>query len=441
MPSSLDTGTRLLVRGYTAFTDHGGPDATSILAPVDAEQYADGRSLDLVVHNRSRAADIDGYTRFVRHVVRRFGASTSMLQIAEEPNVRGNAVLDGDYPDILRAIVAGVAAANDEARVCGFDHIRVGVNTTPLFGPSSGFYTELVALGGRSLVNGLAYIGLDMFPDVFRPVPGGDLRAATRGLLGYHRRDILRPPASGTCRSTSPSTAGQPAPNAHPIARRLSSVTIVETILDEHEELGIAAYELFSLRDADSSGASLFHRFGIMTDDYVPKPAFEAFKRLIARGPSVTTTALSSVARRAQVVGAVDRRPDVAMQRAVERHLLREEDGRQVIGGIHPEQRRRGAVPEELAHRAPVLLRLLRLRHAHREVHAEAHRSLAGQEIALRDARIQLVGRHQPHGGRLENSGAVEFAAVQQHARQAACSRPPWTPGRSRPPSAGCPGS
>lgn len=277
------TGTRLLVRGYTAFTDQGGPDATSILAPVDAEQYADGRFLDLVVQYRSRAADIDGYTRFVRHVVRRFGAITSTLQIAEEPNISGNGILDGDYPDILRAIVAGVAAANDEARVCGVDHIRVGVNTTPLFGPSSGFYTELVALGGRSLINGLAYIGLDMFPDVFRPVPGGDLRAATRGLLGYHRRDILG--AAGLGHLPIHITEHGWPTSAERTPERQAAVLrdVVETILDAHEELGVAAYELFSLRDADSNGSSLFHRFGIMTDDYAPKPAFDEFKRLIAR--------------------------------------------------------------------------------------------------------------------------------------------------------------
>jgi hypothetical protein len=87
----------------------------------------------------------------VRNVVRRFGAITATLRITEEPNVGGNAVLDGDYPDVLGAIVAGVAAANDEARSCGLDHIGVGVNTTPLFGASSGFYAKLVGIGGQAL--------------------------------------------------------------------------------------------------------------------------------------------------------------------------------------------------------------------------------------------------------------------------------------------------
>src|ERR1700687_3905212 len=66
-----------------------------------------------------------------------------------------------------------------------------------------------------------------------------------------------------------------------------------------------------------------------------------------------------SVATGAEVSRTVNRRPNVAMQRAVERHLLCEEDRHQVIGWINPEQRRCGAVPEELAHRSPVLCGLL----------------------------------------------------------------------------------
>ena len=38
-------------------------------------------------------------------------------------------------------------------------------------------------------------------------------------------------------------------------------------------------YVLFGLRDAASSKPDLFHQFGIMRDDYTPKPAYTAFKR------------------------------------------------------------------------------------------------------------------------------------------------------------------
>jgi hypothetical protein len=44
---------------------------------------------------------------------------------------------------------------------------------------------------------------------------------------------------------------------------------------------GVERYMHFGLRDADTSQPGLFHRFGIMTDDYRPKPAFDAYRRLI----------------------------------------------------------------------------------------------------------------------------------------------------------------
>ena len=278
------TTTRLLVRGYTTFTDGRGPDATDILTPIDAEQYVvGGRQLDLVAQYQSRTADIDGYAHFVRRLVRRFGAMAATIQITEEPNVQGNAVLDGHYPNIVRAIVAGVAAANDEARECGFDHLRVGVNTTPLFGPSARFYAELVAAGGRSLIDGLGYIGLDMFPDVFRPVADGEVRAATRGLLTYHRREILEPAGLGHV-PIHITEHGWPTGLERTPARQAEVLRdVIDTVLETHESLGIAAYELFGLRDADSRGPGLFHRFGIMTDDYAPKPAFEVFRRALTR--------------------------------------------------------------------------------------------------------------------------------------------------------------
>ena len=57
---------------------------------------------------------------------------------------------------------------------------------------------------------------------------------------------------------------------------------VIETVLEVQAELGIGAYELFSLRDADGGASGLYHLFGIMTDEYEPKPAFDVFRELIA---------------------------------------------------------------------------------------------------------------------------------------------------------------
>jgi hypothetical protein len=46
--------------------------------------------------------------------------------------------------------------------------------------------------------------------------------------------------------------------------------------------LHVTHWELFTLRDADSSQPDLFHNFGILRADYSPKPAFDRLRRLIA---------------------------------------------------------------------------------------------------------------------------------------------------------------
>ncbi|MED4905453.1 hypothetical protein [Parageobacillus thermoglucosidasius] len=55
---------------------------------------------------------------------------------------------------------------------------------------------------------------------------------------------------------------------------------VIRTVYALRQELNIMHYELFGLRDADSSVHDLFHQFGIMRDDYTPKPAFYTFQRL-----------------------------------------------------------------------------------------------------------------------------------------------------------------
>ena len=56
---------------------------------------------------------------------------------------------------------------------------------------------------------------------------------------------------------------------------------VIRTIFSLRQELNITHYELFGLRDADSSKDDLFHQFGILKDDYSPKPSFHTFKKLV----------------------------------------------------------------------------------------------------------------------------------------------------------------
>jgi hypothetical protein len=274
-----------LVRAYLGFgdDDRPGDDPLVTVAPAGADRYvARGRRLDLVAQYQSRSGDVAGYCAYLRQLVGRYGGAAATVQVAEEPNVAGNPNLDGDYPKVAEAIVAGVAAVRDEARRLGHDQLQVGFNTTPLFGPAAGFLPDLVSLGGDSFIADLDYVGLDFFPDVFRPVAAAELAAVTAGLLRHHREEILAP-AGLSSTPLHVTEHGWPTSPERPPARQADVIdTVVRTIAAQASALNITRYTLFALRDADSGKDGLFHRFGLTTDDYARKPAFDTYRNLIA---------------------------------------------------------------------------------------------------------------------------------------------------------------
>jgi hypothetical protein len=148
-------------------------------------------------------------------------------------------------------------------------------------GPSAGFYADLVKAGGQALIDGLDYVGLDMFPGVFRAIGDGTMRTASAGLLRYHRDQVLVPAGLGHLPLHITEHGWPTGPDRTPERQAAAVRDVIETVLEFKGQLHIGAYELFSLRDADSGNPDVFHQFGIMTDTYEPKPAYEAFKQLV----------------------------------------------------------------------------------------------------------------------------------------------------------------
>jgi hypothetical protein len=272
-----------VVRAYDAYADPGDTvHATTLQAPAGYDRYlGHGRTLDLVAQYHSRSGDIDGYCGFVENLIDRHGASLATLQIAEEPNIPGDPNLDGFYPRVTEALIAGVRTAKHKAQSAGHPALKVGCNTSPLLGPGSGFYTGLTRAGGERFVEDLDYIGLDFFPDVFRPIAPASLGPAVHGLLQAHRRDNLTP--AGLAHLPLVITEhGWP---TGPTRTRQRQVEVLRTVIDaiaaSADELNITGYIHHTLRDACSAGDGLFCQFGLMTDDYTAKPAFHVYRYLI----------------------------------------------------------------------------------------------------------------------------------------------------------------
>ncbi|KPC80899.1 hypothetical protein [Streptomyces sp. NRRL S-4] len=268
----------LSVRAYQSFA------ATVPLAPptpADPATYLHrDRKLDLVLQFREPSGELEGWLEFVREAVRTGGPNLASVQICEEPNA-DLPVVDGSIPNVLTALVEGVVAAKREARALGRS-VAVGFNAVPTFNPADTFWSELGALADGRFRQSLDYVGLDFFPDVFRPIAADQLaEAVTAVLTAFRRTDLQRAGIPGSvairiCENGWPTGPGRS-------EQRQATVleTVVRTVAALSTDLNIDGYSFFALRDADSTAEGLFHRFGLLRDDYTPKPAFDTYRRLI----------------------------------------------------------------------------------------------------------------------------------------------------------------
>jgi hypothetical protein len=263
------------VRCYRHFGSGVVPNAGTTPSPADPSRYAAaGRRFDLVASYQSAVADPDGFARFVRQAVRDVAAwGGGCVQVGEEPNVP--APLDGGSPGCLEAIAAGVAAALDE-RNKQPTPVRVGVNTAGPADPA--FWATLIAAIGTENAARLDYIGLDMFPDVFRSVSEESLGAASQYLV-RRLREVAGELGIPACTPIHITETGWPTGTGRDEATQARVLTAVAQAAIETGEVGV--YEFFGLRDGRTNG-NWRTGFGLLHDDYTPKPAFEAVRKLIA---------------------------------------------------------------------------------------------------------------------------------------------------------------
>ncbi|MFG1794573.1 hypothetical protein [Nocardia sp. NPDC049149] len=268
-----------LVRGYRLYGDGAG--AVREAPPKVAQYVLAHRKIDLVVCFRDSGNDLTGWLDFLRAQLREFGPQLASLQVAEEANHSGPGG-DGGFPAVRQAIVDGVLAARDEVDRLGID-VLIGCNATPIFDPAQEFWTDLGRRGGSEFVAALDYVGLDFFPDVFRPIAAGQLADAVGGVLTGFREQSLT--AAGIPDTTPMHVAenGWPTGPDRSYARQSEVLdTVVRTVDALAAALNITTYEHFALRDADSDRQDLNFEFGLLRSDYTPKPAFARYRELIA---------------------------------------------------------------------------------------------------------------------------------------------------------------
>jgi hypothetical protein len=280
-------GRPLLVRRYKHFSRSSvGPAYGDDPAEV-TQDLSGGRQLDLVLCFRDSAEDLTQWISFIRDNIRRHGRQLAKIQITEEPNLStapGSA--DGGFPHVRKALVRGVVAAKEESRRLGLD-VQVGFNAVPSFNPADDFWPDIAALGQQPFLDALDYVGLDCYPDVFRPFSPGNylekMRDAITFLLTNFRRVNF---AAANIPDSVPihiTENGWPTGEGRTPEKQATVIeAIVRAVYAQRTAFNVTHYELFALRDGNSANPDLFHQFGILRDDYTPKPAFETYRELIA---------------------------------------------------------------------------------------------------------------------------------------------------------------
>jgi hypothetical protein len=264
-----------------------GPGAEGAVLAV-GDRYRDAGLLGHVTLGclRDTGFEVDRWANLVQTVIRRYSDCLESVQITNEPNL---SFMDGAKPYVLDALIHGVTAAKDEIRRHGLQ-IDVGfgsVPQSPVALPC--FWDDLAAAAGPAFAGSVDFVGHNFYVDVFEdPVELAEIPGRVEELLGDLRLKALAPagiPASAPIRITENGwpTGTNPLNGTPRSPARQAEVidAVVRTVHRLREELNISHYMLFGLRDADSSEPDPFHQFGIMRDDYTPKPAYHTFRQLI----------------------------------------------------------------------------------------------------------------------------------------------------------------
>jgi hypothetical protein len=259
-----------------------------------------GLDVELQVRYHPAAGDdgnIPKWLRFVKRVVRAFGPIRRVtgLQITNEVNIAVSPnTSDGAYKNAVRALVNGVVTAKRESRRLSLRHQRIGFNYAWRFdfadpANDARFWTALGREGGRRLRSHTDWVGVDIYPGTWAPgvlfpatiVDFGDAflegiaqtRECFMAKAGFSRATPLRVEETGY--ATGPGRSEQDQVAA---AREFTAAA--------HRYRGtynISDYRWFGLRDNNSSGPTFQQYFGLLRDDYSPKPAFAVYRRAVAR--------------------------------------------------------------------------------------------------------------------------------------------------------------
>jgi|SRR5579862_3922453 len=244
---------------------------------------------------QGEAGNLPAWVAYVRHVVDTFAANPLVvaMTITNEVNVTFSPnTSDGAYAGAEDALIQGIVAAHDEAVAKGDPQLRVGFTYAYRFSPQgdAAFFSYLGAHGGPSFQRALGFVGVDFYPGTIYPpvMAARDTYRAELAQAAGVVRDCYAPKAG--IASSVPiwfTENGVPTGAMSDSDQAAALTELATAACDYAGTFNITDYRWFNLRDSNSNPpASLagptFSSFGLLRDDYSPKPSFAAYQTEIS---------------------------------------------------------------------------------------------------------------------------------------------------------------
>ncbi len=237
---------------------------------------------------------IHAWVRFVREVVRRFGPNPRVigLQVTNEVNFYPIApdASDSAYKRARVALINGVEAAHRTVRRRGFDQLHVGFNWAYRTDPSreAGFWGYLHDHGGRRFARSVDWVGLDAYPGTIfpptEPPTGSGYRDGMVSAMSTLRECFMPIAHLGRDVPIHVEENGWPTGPGRSERQQVRSMEqMVGAVNDFRGTYNVTDYRWFDLRDHNSSGPNFQQHYGLLRDDYSPKPAFGVYRDLVRR--------------------------------------------------------------------------------------------------------------------------------------------------------------
>ena len=284
----------MTVHIYGQYTGADPGEADALIS--DARWWSDnGIRVETVLRFRPANSDLaSGYVPWVEAVTARLAAipGVTAIQIGNEANnTASGAAADGAYAGALQAIASGVPAARRSVVAAGRPDIRIGFNWAPGTAACEPdpFFAALRRAGGAALAEATSWVGIDVYPGTWSApspsvYPSSELiRSSIVSSLACLRR--VQMPYAGLSKATTITVAETGWPTGANRSELMQAAVlrdIVGGVQSVSGLYGVTDLRWFDLRDANTASGQLENGYGLMHDDYSPKPAFGAFRELVA---------------------------------------------------------------------------------------------------------------------------------------------------------------